>query len=146
MTKLGFSHEFEYQYTGYKSRLPIKPSLFIRLINPNNALCKEETFATIDSGSEVSVFNMAHTKGLAIATALGENEKLETIITGGGRMNVVYREVIIQLTDDAQILVRCFVGFSEQCTRNVIGRDGMFDKIRIAFQEKFQKFYIGNED
>lgn len=93
---------------------------------------KVNTSAIVDSGASISIFNSSFGRALGISIESGEKR----IFQGASAKLVGYiHEVKIAV---AYKEIECKVAFSDELSTsfNLLGREGIFDKFNISFNEK----------
>ncbi len=124
--------EFPYKQIGNKF-YPIIPLILTK------GNLKEHTFALIDSGGEVSIFNVSVANKLGINfRATSDFRYMQGIV---GKLLVYLHTIGIKINEKEII---CKIGFSPDyhASFNLLGRQGFFENFKITFDEKNNKIFL----
>lgn len=94
--------------------------------------------ALLDTGSTRSIFRSEFAETLGIGD-LATFPSI-TIQTGGGPLPAYLVDVELELTLEKGSRIGCQVGFA-RLPRNILGRDLVFSKYLLAFEERAQLIY-----
>lgn len=99
---------------------------------------KLRTSAVVDSGASISIFNSRLAGLLGIDVETGEKR----IFQGASAKLVGYSHNVRMIVAGKEI--ECKVAFSEELSTsfNLLGREGIFDKFLITFNEKGRELLI----
>lgn len=120
----------EYSYEKIRDRdYPLVPVLLSN---------KVDTFALVDSGSMISLFQESVAKQLGLIVKAGIPKQVDGV---GGKILVYIHEILIKVADKE---FNCQVAFSEEykASFNILARKGFFENFKIIFEEKNKKLFL----
>jgi hypothetical protein len=123
----------EFNYTALRGRY--YPFVSIKLQNGERNVT---TLALLDSGSTISVFRTEIAEDLGLEVHTGKEKILQS---ANGFIKVYLFELSSEIKDE-RFVIR--VGFSGDLTTsfNILGREDVFDRFRITFDEAHKKIVI----
>ncbi len=142
MQRLEFSEEHDFiGWYGPNIAYPLVP---VTLFGPSGSV----TFlALLDSGADDCIFHADYAAQVGLQVKAGRQEKRGGIVPD--ETTPVYVHEVDMSIGDHQARFRCEVAFSlvmpKQPTDQLIGREGVFDKLRIGFRLSKGKVYLGSE-
>lgn len=120
------------------------PMIRVRLIGHHGQIA--ETYALLDSGADYCLFHADWARRIGLDLYSGRPDCLGGI-DPKSKTQVYYHRINLIIGESHK--VRCDVGFSEdvgtEMEDQLIGRTGLFDKIRFAFRQRTLSAYSGRE-
>lgn len=134
---LQFDSEFQYrEIAGLDSSL-LFPALAVGIIGPTGA---EDLLAIVDTGAAYSLFNGKRAKSIGLDLQAGK-----PILLGGlsGSLTARLHRITLEILGAK---IDCEVAFSEsEIRRELLGRHGLFPRVRFGFREGISLGYFHPE-
>jgi hypothetical protein len=137
--RIDYSERHGYWRTGTK----LEPIVPVTLIGKSGK--SFSTYALIDSGADVCIFHSNFAKHIGLDYLSGRPDKMSGI--DQEYIDVYYHRIYLKVGESCK--VRCDVAFSDgigtEPGDQLIGRDVVFNKLKIGFRQKIEAIYTGPE-
>jgi len=134
---LQFDSEFQYREVPGLDPSLVFPAVVVGIVGPTGA---EDLLAIIDTGATYSLFNGRRARSIGLDLMAGKPIRLGGL---SGSLSARLHRVTLEILGAN---IDCEVAFSEsEIQRELLGRHGLFPKVRFGFREGFSVGYFHPE-